>query len=60
MRVAARLGRLESPGFIRGERFNFVVVYLALGPAEREEIQWMFYVGLVITVSDVLVAVASR
>ncbi|MBE1587308.1 hypothetical protein ACFPOI_02635 [Nonomuraea angiospora] len=22
MRVAARLGRLESPGFIRGERFN--------------------------------------
>ncbi|MFI7231291.1 SHOCT domain-containing protein [Nonomuraea angiospora] len=36
----------------------FVVVYLALGPAEREEIQWMFYVGLLITVSDVLVAVA--
>ncbi|MET9242912.1 SHOCT domain-containing protein [Nonomuraea sp. NPDC003709] len=36
----------------------FVIVYLALGPAERAEIQWMFYVGLVLTVSDVVVAVA--
>ncbi|MBB5780724.1 SHOCT domain-containing protein [Nonomuraea jabiensis] len=36
----------------------FVIVYLAVGPAEREEIQWMFYVGLLLTVSNVLVAVA--
>ncbi|MFI6738262.1 SHOCT domain-containing protein [Nonomuraea sp. NPDC050451] len=34
----------------------FVIVYFALGVAEREEIQWMLYVGLVLTVSDVLIA----
>ncbi|MFI7127219.1 hypothetical protein ACIBQ1_16095 [Nonomuraea sp. NPDC050153] len=36
----------------------FVIVYFALGPAEREEIPWMFYVGLALTVSDVVIAVA--
>ncbi|MFG6192102.1 SHOCT domain-containing protein [Nonomuraea sp. JJY05] len=34
----------------------FVIVYFALEPAERAEIQWMLYVGLALTVSNVLVA----
>jgi pyruvate/2-oxoglutarate dehydrogenase complex dihydrolipoamide acyltransferase (E2) component len=34
----------------------FLVVYFALGPMSRAYIGWMFYVGLVITAADVLIA----
>jgi hypothetical protein len=36
----------------------FLIVYFALGPVERPYIQWMFYVGLLITAADVLIALA--
>lgn len=36
----------------------FLVVYFALGEATRPYIQWMFWVGLLITAADVLVALA--
>jgi hypothetical protein len=34
----------------------FMIVYFALGPMARPYIGWMFYVGLVITALDVLIA----
>ncbi len=36
----------------------FLVVYFALGQSARPYIQWMFYVGLLITAADVLIALA--
>ncbi|MEV4110303.1 SHOCT domain-containing protein [Nonomuraea sp. NPDC049695] len=36
----------------------FLVVYFALDPVSREYVQWMLYVGLLVTVADVLVALA--
>jgi hypothetical protein len=36
----------------------FLVVYFALGQGTRQYIQWMFYVGLLITAADVLIALA--
>ncbi|MDT5064032.1 MAG: hypothetical protein QOK02_187 [Mycobacterium sp.] len=36
----------------------FLVVYFALGEGTRPYIQWMFYVGLLITAADVLIALA--
>jgi hypothetical protein len=36
----------------------FLVVYFALGQATRPYIQWMFWVGLLITAADVLIALA--
>lgn len=36
----------------------FLGVYFALGPGAREYIQWMLYVGLFITIIDVLAAIA--
>jgi len=36
----------------------FLIVYFALGPMDRQYIQWMFFVGLLITVADVLIALA--
>jgi hypothetical protein len=36
----------------------FLIVYFALGPASRPYIQWMFFVGLLITAADVLIALA--
>jgi hypothetical protein len=36
----------------------FLIVYFALGEATRPYIQWMFYVGLLITAADVLIALA--
>jgi hypothetical protein len=36
----------------------FLIVYFALGPGDRQYIQWMFFVGLLITVIDVLIALA--
>src|SRR5581483_1911796 len=34
----------------------FLIVYFAIGPMSRAYIGWMFYVGLLITAADVLVA----
>jgi hypothetical protein len=36
----------------------FLIVYFALGPVYRQYIQWMFFVGLLITAADVLIAIA--
>jgi hypothetical protein len=36
----------------------FLIVYFAFAPLERQLIQWMFFVGLLITVADVLIALA--
>jgi|GEM_PF-576251 hypothetical protein len=36
----------------------FLIVYFALGPTARPYIAWMLYVGLFITIADVLVAIA--
>jgi hypothetical protein len=36
----------------------FLAVYFALGPTARPYIGWMFYVGLLITAADVLIALA--
>jgi hypothetical protein len=36
----------------------FLIVYFALGPMSRAYIGWMFYVGLLITAADVLIALA--
>jgi hypothetical protein len=36
----------------------FLVVYFALGPLSRPYVGWMFYVGLLITAADVLIALA--
>jgi hypothetical protein len=36
----------------------FLAVYFALGPQERPYVGWMFYVGLLITAADVLIALA--
>ncbi len=36
----------------------FLAVYFALGPEERPDIGWMFYIGLVVTAADVLIALA--
>lgn len=36
----------------------FLITYFALGPMDRQYIQWMFFVGLLITVADVLIALA--
>lgn len=36
----------------------FLVVYFALGHEERSYIGWMFYVGLLITAADILIALA--
>jgi hypothetical protein len=36
----------------------FLLVYFALGEATRPYVQWMFYVGLLITAADVLIALA--
>jgi hypothetical protein len=36
----------------------FLIVYFALGPMDRQYIQWIFFVGLLITVADVLIALA--
>lgn len=36
----------------------FLIVYFALGPTSRHYIQWMFFVGLLITAADVLIALA--
>ena len=36
----------------------FLVVYFALGEGTRPYIQWMFWVGLLITAADVLIALA--
>jgi hypothetical protein len=36
----------------------FLAVYFALGEGTRPYIQWMFYVGLLITAADVLIALA--
>jgi hypothetical protein len=36
----------------------FLVVYFALGQGTRPYIQWMFWVGLLITAADVLIALA--
>lgn len=36
----------------------FLIVYFALGPVSRQYIQWMFFVGLLITAADVLIALA--
>ena len=36
----------------------FLIVYFAMGPLSREYAQWMFWVGLLITAADVLIALA--
>jgi len=36
----------------------FLIVYFVLGPATRPYIGWMFWVGLLITAADVLIALA--
>lgn len=36
----------------------FLITYFAFGPMDRQYIQWMFFVGLLITVADVLIALA--
>lgn len=36
----------------------FLIVYFALGPMARPYINWMFWVGLLVTGIDVLVALA--
>jgi hypothetical protein len=36
----------------------FLIVYFALGPMSRDYIQWMLYVGLLITAADVVIALA--
>jgi sugar phosphate permease len=36
----------------------FLIVYFTTGPMDRQYIQWMFFVGLLITVADVLIALA--
>jgi hypothetical protein len=36
----------------------FMIVYFAVGPADRGVILWMFFAGLLITVADVLIALA--
>lgn len=36
----------------------FLIVYFTLGPMDRQYIQWMFFVGLLTTVADVLIALA--
>ncbi|HUO38561.1 MAG TPA: SHOCT domain-containing protein [Mycobacterium sp.] len=36
----------------------FLIIYFAMGPMNRQYIQWMFYVGLLITAADVLIALA--
>jgi hypothetical protein len=36
----------------------FSIIYLAMGQGYRQYIQWMFYVGLLITALDVLIALA--
>ena len=34
----------------------FLVVYFALGPMARPALNWMYWVGLLVTAADVLVA----
>ncbi len=36
----------------------FLIVYFVLGPMARPELNWMYWVGLLVTAADVLVALS--
>lgn len=36
----------------------FLIIYFAMGPFSRQYVGWMFYVGLLVTAADVLIALA--